>query len=384
MQNNKLSICVVGVVILGTLALSIVRAAAPGATVINFKVVKQTAGMAADAPNVHLLSAADQWKVQEGPSWSGENPREVFFTLKAVGSQSELPRVAVTARGIAPSRVIVGKQDVPFVHRGDTTTFTLVRDTRNAMLLDQILPDPEGGLPVHIYHNWLMRQDGPFRGKPTPKVEAEAALNYLVAAREALKLMGGTGPKDRKSFRGDLTLMGFEVACARGHHDYPPHVHLMLWVPGYVGGEIPHFYLDAAGKIVRNGFTVLGDEHGRFPDRAAILAQKRQRNGEYGPGKPCGLYDLENHLALELTVTAEGGLLLSRGSGEPYLLIGDAQGSAAAVLVKQGGTSLIRARVRDNAERGETNVTVEHLCDGRVIRVLKQRLLYDPFTGSGR
>jgi hypothetical protein len=80
-------------------------------------------------------------------------------------------------------------------------------------------------------------------------------------------------------------------------------------------------------------------------------------------------------------VTTEGGLLLSRDSSDPYLLIGDAQGSAAAVLVKQGGTSLIRARVRDNAERGETKVTVEHLCGGRVLRVLEQRLSYDPFTG---
>ena len=102
--------------------------------------------------------------------------------------------MAVTAPGIVPFRVIVGKQDVPFTRQGDTVTFNLVRDTRNTMLLNQVLPDPEGGLPIHVYHNWLIRQDGPFRGKPAPETETKAVLNYLVAAREALKLMGGPAP----------------------------------------------------------------------------------------------------------------------------------------------------------------------------------------------
>ena len=301
-----------------------------------------------------------------------------FFTLETGNPKAELPKVAVTAPGIVPLRVIVGKQDVPFSHQGDTTTFTLVRDTRNAMLLNQMLTDPEGGLPIHIYHNWLIRQDGPFRGKPAPEVEVKAVLNYLVAAREALKLMGGTGPKDRKAFAGDITLMSFEVACARGHHDFPPHVHIMLWVPGYAGGEVPHFFMDAAGKFVRNWLDILDDEGGKFPERAGVIAEKRKRSGAYGPGKPCGLYDLENRLALELTITPEGGLLLSRGEGKPYLLIGDAQGPGDAVLVKQAGKTLLRARVTDDAEQGKTTVTVEHISDASPARTFRQTLLTIP------
>ena len=159
-------------------------AAAPKTAVITFKVIKQTAAMAAKSPEVRLLSAADQWQVHRGPTWSGENSREVFYTLESSDPKAELPRVAVTVPGIVPVRVIVGKQDVPFDRQGDTVTFTLVRDTRNAKVLDQVLPDPEGGLPIHIYHNWLIRQDGPYRGKPVPEAEVKVVLNYLVAARE--------------------------------------------------------------------------------------------------------------------------------------------------------------------------------------------------------
>ena len=370
-------------VILSVWASSTASGAALKTTVITFKVVKQAAVIAAKSPDVRLLLATDQWQVHRGPTWSGENLREVFFALESSDPKADLPRVAVTAPGIVPVRVIVGKQDVPFTRQGDTVTFTLVRDTRNAMLLNQVLPDPEGGLPIHIYHNWLIRQGGPFRGKPVPEAEVKAVLNYLVAAREALKLMGGTGPKDRKPFTGDITLMGFEVACARGHHDYPPHVHIMLWVPGYVGGEVPHFYMDAAGKIVRNRFDILGDADGKFPERASIIAEKRKRSGEYGPGKPCRLCDLEGRLALELTITPEGGLLLSRGQGDPYRLVGDTKGPGDAVLVRQAGKTLVRVRVADDAERGETSVTVEHTADGAG-RVRRQTLLYDPYTGLGR
>ena len=368
---------------LGTGTASCVLAAAPHGA-ITFKVVKQAAGMSARSAEVHLLSAVDQWKIHRGPSWSGENLREIFFTLEEVQPKAVLPRVAVEAPGVVPLRVIVGKQDVPFTHQGDTTTFTLVRDTNNAMLLSQILTDPEGGRPIHIYHNWLIRQDGQYRGRPVPEVEVKAVLNYLVAAREALKLMSDTGGKDGKSFSGDITLMSFEVACARGHNDYPPHVHIMLWVPGYAGGEVPHFYMDATGKIVRNHFDILGDESGKFPERATIIAEKRKRSGDYGPGKPCRLFDLEGRLALELTITVDGGLSLFRGPGEPYLLVGDVTGPGDAVLVKQGDKTLIRAGVVDDAERGETTVTVDHLHEGRIDRTLRQRLLYDPFTGLGR
>jgi hypothetical protein len=356
-------------------------AAGTNTTVITFKIIKQAAGMCPKAPEMRFLSAADQWRIHDGPSWSGENLREVFFTVESNTSKAELPQISVSVPGIIPLRVIVGKQDVPFSHKGDTVTFTLVRDARNAMLLDQLLIDPEGGLPIHIYHNWLIRQDGFYRGKPVPEVEVRAVLNYLVAAREALKLMEGAKPK--KAFQGAITLMSFEVACARGHHDRPPHLHIMLWVPGYVGGEVPHFYMDTAGKIVRNQFDILGDPTGKFPERAAAIADKRKRSGEYGPGKPCQLRDLEGRLALQLTITPEGGLLLGRGDDEPYLLVGGAKGPGDAVLVKQGEKTLVRTHVVDDTERGEMEVTADYYRNGRIGRSPRQTLAYDPFTGIG-
>lgn len=354
--------------------------AAGGGTVITFKLVKQAAGMARATPEVRLLTAGDQWTVHRGVSWCGENPWEVFFTVETKDAKARLPQVAVTAPGIVPVRVIVGKTDVPFTRAGDTTTFTLVRDTSNAMLLNQSFPDSEGGRPVGIYHNWMMRQDGSFRGRPAPRVEVRAVLNYLFAAREALKLIKAAGFDAEKAFRGEISLLGFEVACGRGHVDFPPHVHIMLYVPGYVGGEVPHFYMDAAGRIVSNSFGILGDPTGKFPERRAIIEEKRKRAGVYGPGQPCRMYDLENRLGIELTITPEGGLLLSQG-GHTYLLIGDKDGPGEAVLVKQGDRALVRVRVDDDAERGETHVVIERLRDGRVEHTLRQSQRYDPFTG---
>jgi outer membrane protein assembly factor BamB len=354
--------------------------AAGGGTVITFKLVKQAAGMARTTPEVRLLTAGEQWTVHRGVSWCGENLWEIFFTVETQDAKTPLPQVAVTAPGIVPVRAIVGKTDVPFTRAGDTTTFTLARDTSNAMLLNQSFPDSEGGRPVGIYHNWMMRQDGSFRGRPAPQVEVRAVLNYLFAAREAMKLIKAAGFDAEKAFHGEISLLGFEVACGRGHVDFPPHVHIMLYVPGYVGGEVPHFYMDAAGRIVSNSFGILGDPTGRFPERRAIIAEKQKRGGVYGPGKPCRMYDLENRLGIELTITPDGGLLLTQG-GHTYLLIGDTHGPGEAVLVKQGDRALVRVRVDDDAVRGETRAVIEYLRDGHVTRTLRQSQRYDPFTG---
>ncbi len=370
--------------VLHALVLCLVSATHAGPTgqaPVTFKIVKKSAGLTTAPPAVRLLTAARQWTLREERTWSGQNEREIFYTLVPASADAALPEVTVSAAGVHPVRVIVGKSDVPFTRQGDLVRFALVRDTRNAMLLNQVLPDSEGGLPIHFYHNWLIRQDGPFHDKPVPRVEVKAVPNYLVAAREALKRMGATGPKDEKAFEGSITLMSFEVACARGHNDYPPHVHVMLWVPGYVGGEVPHFYLDSAGRIVRNSFGILGDEGNKFPDRAALIERKRKRAGQYGPGKPCGLYDLKERLAVELTITEEGGLLMARPGAPPYLLVAEPAGADRGVLVRRGDKTLLRASVDDDAEKGLTRVTVEHLADGKVVRTVRQELRYDPFTG---
>ena len=123
------------------------HAAPDGQSPITFKIVKKAAGMTTAPPTVRLLSAAEQWTLRDARTWTGQNEREIFFTLTPASADASLPEVAVTAAGVEPVRVIVGKSDVPFTRQGDQVRFTLVRDTRNAMLLDQVLHDSEGGLP---------------------------------------------------------------------------------------------------------------------------------------------------------------------------------------------------------------------------------------------
>jgi hypothetical protein len=77
------------------------------------------------------LTHWDRWHVRDQSTWSGETERELFFTIQADRPDSPMPRVAVTAPGVEPIRVVVGKTDVAFERDGETARFEVARDTRN-------------------------------------------------------------------------------------------------------------------------------------------------------------------------------------------------------------------------------------------------------------
>lgn len=373
--------CAGAAAIAGALAACAAMAAPP--RFVTAKIVKTNPARAATQPAARFSAAAGSWRVRREITFSGENDREIFFTFERMDPAAPLPRVEITAPGVEPLRVIVGRRDVPFRRGGDVVAFDLIDDGHNNMQMRQLLADPHGGLPIHFDHNSPLRQDGWYRGRPFPLAEARACGNWLLAARECLRLTGGMGPEDKRNFAGDVVLMSFETACARGHKDFPPHVHIMLWVPGYSGSEIPHFYMDGRGRIVNCRFDIIGPAEGpRSDQREAIIREKKKREGVYEPGRPLRLLDLEGRAALELTITADGGLLVGRPDGaEPYLLIGDDRGPDEAVLVRRGGRTLLRARMTDDVDSGLTTAIVEYLAE-EPPRTLRTEWRYDPFTGA--
>ena len=348
---------------------------------LTIKAVKSAPSRCTAAPALAALSHADVWHEHKGATWAGENDWEVFFTLTADGKASP-PRLAMTCPGVKVSRVIIGHTDVKFTADGDRVEFDAVSDRNNGILINNSLPDPMGiGLSIGLYHNWRMRANldaagrvncgGPYQGRPYPKAEARAVSNYLLAAREAFRHMGGMGPKDARAFDGNITLLSFEVACGRGHHDFPPHVHLMLYVPGYTpGSQVTHFYMDERGRIVRNSFVELG-------------VKDSKRNGTYGPGDICRMCDLKGNLGVECAVTKEGGIMLRKKPGaDEYFLIGDEQaGAAEKVWVVLQGRKIAACASDDDAERGIMTATVELMEEGKPARTLTQTLRYDPFSG---
>ena len=359
--------------ILAALAVLVAAAAAHAAEPVRLtvKAVKETASRCSAPPALRILKGGDDWRLHPGPTWEGENEREVFFTIESGRKDALLPRLAMICPGAQVARVLVGHTDVKFERADERFEFDAVADRANGTLINNSLPDPLGdGLPIGLYHNWRIRAGGPYEGKPYPEAETRAVINYLLGAREALRLMGGMGPGDGYAFDGRITLLSFEVACGRAHDDSPPHVHIMLYVPGYTpGSQVPHFYMDPRGRIVRNAFAELG-----------VPGSKRSR--DYGPGDVCQLLDLRGRLALECVITPEGGLILRKNPGAPgYLLIGDETvGPGEKVWVTRGGARLVACTSCDDAAAGVLTATVERFEGDRGVRRVTQTMRYDPFN----
>jgi hypothetical protein len=338
---------------------------------LTVKAVKATASRCSAPPAIQVLSNADQWRERRGLTWNGENEWEIFFTLAADKQDAPLPRLAMTCPGVKVERVIIGHTDVKFTTAGERVEFDAVADRSAGTLINNQLPYPFGdGLPIGLYHNWRIRADGQFVGKAYPEAETRAVHNYLLAAREALRHMGGMGPKEKRAFDGYISLLSFEVACGRGHNDSPPHVHIMLYVPGYTSGsQVPHFYMDDRGRIVRNSFTELG-------------IKDSKRAGDYRAGDVCRMFDLKGNLGLECIITKEGGLILrKKADDDEYLLIGDEQtGAAQKVWVVLKGAKLAACTSDDDAAKGVMTATVENFKEGAHVSSTTQTMRYDPFN----
>lgn len=343
-----------------------------GPVVLSVKAVKSEAGRCTQAPALEVLDAPERWRVLEGEAFRGENDWEVYWNLETDALPDPLPEVRMTCPGVTVARVIVGNEDVEFDAEGHAVTFRLVPNRHRGQLIQTVLHDPEGGLPIDLHHNWEMRRAGRYATGAWPARQEAAHMNYLFAAREALKLMGGFGlrPEDNP-FDGFIVLEGFETAFTRGHADFPPHFHIMLYPPGYTGAQVPHFYMDEDGWVRRNSFVAVG-----------VAGSGR----EFGPGEWCALRDLQGVVDLELAITEAGGLSMRRGPGqEEWLLLGDeAGGPAEAVGVWQGEQMHRRCAVRNDAASGDMAILIESYRDGVRSRVLVDKLTYDPFTGKLR
>ncbi|MEW6355876.1 MAG: hypothetical protein AB1696_06110 [Planctomycetota bacterium] len=339
--------------------------------VISIKIVKAEAGRCAAPPKLQVLDNPDQWKQIEKETFQGENDWEAYWTLEAAQLPKDLPRVKISCPGVKAARAIVGRTDVKFDATDGGVAFRLVPDQARGQLIQTVLDDPEGDLPIDLHHNWEMRKEREYKQCPWPAKPIAAHNNYLFAAREALKIMGGFSPKrEQNPFDGGIVLEGHETAATRGHMDFPPHFHIMLYPPGYTpGANVPHFYMDEEGRVIRNSFGVLG-----VPNSAR----------EFGSGEWCSMKDLHGVLGLELQITPDGGLRLRKGPGqEEFLLAGDPPSKASeAVCVWRGDEMLCRCAVKDDAAKGDMQIAIERFAGGRPVKTLKEALAYDPFTGK--
>ncbi len=336
--------------------------------VISVKAVKSESARCSEAPKLEFVRDGDGWNVLPGEAFHGENDWEVYWNLEHPDTEPALPRVRLSCPGAEMARVIVGRTDVEFQQHGNRIEFELIRDTSRGQLIQTVLTDPNGGLPIDLHHNWEMRRAGRYREDPWPEKKIAAHNNYLFAAREALKIMGGFGQRpEENAFDGRIVLEGFETAFTRGHADYPPHFHIMLYPPGYTGAQVPHFYMDEEGNVESNAFVVIGVEgSGRT----------------FGPGEGCTLRDRQGTVGLELMIREDGGLSMRTRPGQQELVLRGVppEGAAKSVGVYRGDELLLMASVTDDAERGAMTIDIEGHADG--VPSIHERVGYDPFTGK--
>jgi hypothetical protein len=230
-----------------------------------------------------------------------------------------------------------------------------------------------GIINMVIFHNWEVRRAGNYRKGPWPADAIQAQLNCLFAAREMCRVMGYAGASN-PGFVGDIRLYGFETNFPNGHEDFPPHFHIMLAWPGWLGTQAGHFRLDNTGRILKN--ELQADDG------------KKVHRCDYGPGDVCPMRDRNGKVGFELIITEGGrGVIMRRAAGEPeYQLSPDAKTGSpiTAVEVRRRQTAtnawepLYRVRATDDAARGEMNVSIRAASGAE----RKETIHYDPDTGE--
>jgi hypothetical protein len=344
------------------------------ATMYSVKLVKAEARRCNTPPRLDFV-CSDGWRVSSKLWHNGENDWEVFFELESDKETPTLPEIRITAPGVKVTRVITGKTDAPFTQTGDQTTFRLAPDQSVGQMMRVGYTSPRGGPQIFIEHNWQMRRNGDYLNVPWPAKQIAAMPNYLLAAQEVLRTMGNMVTDGRKSFEGDIVIMGAEVAASRGHCDFPPHIHIMHYqfetdTAGqniFVSRLVPHFYMDDEGKIVRNNFAVLA---GR--GQSCVL----------GLDEVCRFEDTYGRHVLDLVITKDG-LDLRRPDGEVYSLRADPKlGSSHAVWGYRADDPICRVEAHDDPANGMFTYQLDTLKDGKIAETLNTGYSYDPFTAN--
>lgn len=357
-------------------AILMLAAAGPShAGMYSVKIVKPQPGRTTGEPSLRFVEHGVGWRVVNRPWHSGENDWEIYYEIEHPDDKPPMPVVAITAPGVGVSRAIVGKTDVRFETRGDTTTFKMIDDRGRGQLMQINWSHPKDGRVISFIQNWEMRRSWQYLDGPWPAKQVAAVHNYLLAAAEVLRQMGDMGPGGTaKKFDGEIVLMGAEVAATRGHMDWPQHVHIMHYEHAQVNGKrdyvsrlVPHFYMNDAGVIDRNSYAVIVG---------------RGRSGELKLDDVCRFEDSSGRHVLDLIVKRDG-LVMRRADGEQWSLRGDEHGGpATAVFGYLEGQVVCRAQCHDEPARGEFTITLDIYEDHKVKQTIRSGYRYDPFTAK--
>lgn len=343
---------------------------------LSVKVIKEKEQFCTSPTRIEFSS--DEWyfnpRLDHNGNFYGENIREVYFNIQSDATDFSPAKLKIFIPGVNAARVIVGYTDVPFEQVGDAVQFELIDDRSRGQLMQLMYQSPWGGYPVAFIHNWKIRKAGEYASEDFPAAEFASVHNYLLAAQEVLRQMGNMGPGLSKPFKGEIVLMGSEAAATRGHMDYPPHVHIMHYEFGNgINSEkewksrlVPHFYMDKLGNINRNKYEV--------------IVGKGERTKEFGPGEAVQFEDSVGRRIMDLIID-KGGIVFRHPDGQEYSIRPDPRaGAQYAVYGYHNNETTCRARVKDYPDIGVFRIRLEKLNKGKIVKVLNDGYIYDPFT----
>jgi hypothetical protein len=348
---------------------------------ISVKMVKAKPGFCTTMPQIKFPLSNTGWfltsQLNKNGDYDGENVKEIYFNIQSEATEFQPVQLTLIVPGMEAARVIVGKTDVPFQQQGEEVQFKIIDDRSIGQYMkDGNYQSPLGGYPIGFIHNWNIRKAGKFALERFPSKKFAAIPNYLLAAQEVFRQMGDMGPVNRRSFNGEISLLGSEVASSRGHMDYPPHVHIMFYeFPKGKHGDfnnmlsrlVPHFYMDDNGNIIHNHYDRIAGSNG-------------SPSGEYGIGDVVSFVDAEENHVLDLIIEDKGGLTLRPSDGRLYSIRPDPlKGPAKAVDGYFNKKQICRAEVHDYPDLGVFRVHLDVLNDKKM-KTIDDGYLYDVFT----
>jgi hypothetical protein len=334
------------------------HAGAEGNVLVTLKLVKK-AGVRVDLPvKLEFPKTCNACEIFEDPAYARQNQREVILAMRI--PRSTPLDLIVKTDGNAFRRVILETTDLQFHQSSGELRFTLpsqIADRVNSGEFQSHLYWP--GIELRLEHADPARRAGDYASGEFPMLQRKAASNLEFGLLEAIRRLGLDHYVDDQNL-GRLFLMGFDTNYPHGHHDFPPHFHLALWLSSYraYGSLIPHFYLTSQGLIANSVVTPYP-----WPIKPS----------EYKPNEPLTVTDTLTRPVYSLTITPEGWLDISRFDGLQCTLRPLTKGFDGGVLVNCPNFPSVSVQVQDDIEAGELG----ELIDAKVAA----RFHYDVDTG---
>jgi len=241
-------------------------------------------------------------KVIDDPIYVRQDTREIILAMRV--PLSTPLKLTIATDTAAVRRVILETVDVPFERKDGALQLTLP-----AQIADR--PD-SGEFQTHLYwpgvelrfeHADPARRSGNYTTGAFPMVQRAAAANLEFGLLEAIRRLGLDHYVDDDNL-GRLFLMGFDTNFPHGHADYPPHMHMALWLPNFrgTGSAIPHIYLTEDGLI---SHSLVGLTRGPLAS-----------NIDYKGGDLFTAVDNSGRPVFTLKITPEGWLQFGRFDGQ--------------------------------------------------------------------